>query len=81
MNEHEEPDGSHSELTNEVPVTDDTGAAGSPNAKNLCQQIYTELRKVFFGQDHVVSQVIAAFLAGGHVLLEGKPGLGKTHLV
>lgn len=50
-------------------------------AAQLCQQIYGELRKVFFGQDHVVSQVLAALLAGGHVLLEGKPGLGKTHLV
>jgi MoxR-like ATPase len=36
---------------------------------------------VFIGQDAVVDQVLAAFLAGGHVLLEGKPGLGKTHLV
>jgi len=36
---------------------------------------------VFFGQEHVVTQVLAAFLSGGHVLLEGKPGLGKTHLV
>lgn len=47
----------------------------------LCQKIYAELRRVFFGQDHVVSQVLAALLSGGHVLLEGKPGLGKTHLV
>jgi len=36
---------------------------------------------VFIGQDHVVSQVLAALLSGGHILLEGKPGLGKTHLV
>ncbi|MGB0775363.1 MAG: AAA family ATPase [Akkermansiaceae bacterium] len=50
-------------------------------AAGLCQQIYGELNKVFFGQDQVVSQVLASLLAGGHVLLEGKPGLGKTHLV
>ena len=37
--------------------------------------------QVFVGQDEVVHQVLAALLAGGHVLLEGKPGLGKTHLV
>jgi len=36
---------------------------------------------VFLGQDAVLDQVLAALLAGGHVLLEGKPGLGKTHLV
>lgn len=50
-------------------------------AAQLCQQIYGELKKVFFGQDQVVSQVLASLLSGGHVLLEGKPGLGKTHLV
>ncbi|MCF7731503.1 MAG: MoxR family ATPase [Akkermansiaceae bacterium] len=40
-----------------------------------------EIRQVILGQDEVIEQVLAAFLAGGHVLLEGKPGLGKTHLV
>ncbi len=50
-------------------------------AQRICQQIYAELGKVFIGQDHVVSQVLAALLSGGHILLEGKPGLGKTHLV
>jgi MoxR-like ATPase len=40
-----------------------------------------EIRRVILGQDHVIDQVLAALLAGGHVLLEGKPGLGKTYLV
>ncbi|MES2925011.1 MAG: MoxR family ATPase [Verrucomicrobiota bacterium] len=40
-----------------------------------------QVRRVILGQDTVVEQVLAALLAGGHVLLEGKPGLGKTHLV
>ena len=40
-----------------------------------------EIRRVILGQDIVIDQVLAALLAGGHVLLEGKPGLGKTHLV
>jgi MoxR-like ATPase len=52
----------------------------SPSAA-LIQQIRHEVARVFIGQDAVVDQVLAAFLAGGHVLLEGKPGLGKTHLV
>ena len=55
--------------------------SSATQSAQLCQQIYGELRKVFFGQDHVVNQVLASLLAGGHVLLEGKPGLGKTHLV
>jgi MoxR-like ATPase len=51
------------------------------HASRIFQAIRAELRKVFIGQDDVAGQVLAALLAGGHVLLEGKPGLGKTHLV
>ncbi|MGR3655845.1 AAA family ATPase [Paracoccus sp. (in: a-proteobacteria)] len=35
----------------------------------------------FVGQHHVVEQVLAAILSGGHALLVGQPGLGKTMLV
>ena len=51
------------------------------HAAQLVHSIRTEVRKVFLGQDDVLDQVLAAFLAGGHVLVEGKPGLGKTHLI
>jgi MoxR-like ATPase len=47
----------------------------------LIQRIRDQVRQVILGQDLVIEQVLAALLAGGHVLLEGKPGLGKTHLV
>jgi MoxR-like ATPase len=40
-----------------------------------------EIGRALVGQREVVTQVLAAFLAGGHVLLEGVPGLGKTLLV
>ena len=40
-----------------------------------------EIRKVMLGQDEVIDMVLAAFLASGHVLVEGVPGLGKTMLV
>lgn len=40
-----------------------------------------ELGKVVVGQQDVIEAVIVAMLAGGHVLLEGVPGLGKTLLV
>ncbi len=40
-----------------------------------------EIAKAFVGQGEVVDQALAALLAGGHVLLEGVPGLGKTLLV
>jgi MoxR-like ATPase len=37
-----------------------------------------EASKVVVGQDEVFEQVVVAFLAGGHVLLEGVPGVAKT---
>jgi MoxR-like ATPase len=40
-----------------------------------------ELGKVIVGQDAVVEGTLIALFAGGHVLLEGVPGLGKTLLV
>jgi MoxR-like ATPase len=40
-----------------------------------------EIGKVVVGQSEVVETVLIAVLAGGHVLLEGVPGLGKTLLV
>lgn len=36
---------------------------------------------VLLGQDKVVEQLLVALIAGGHVLLEGPPGVGKTLLV
>jgi MoxR-like ATPase len=41
----------------------------------------TEVGKVVVGQDGVLSGVVAALLVGGHVLLEGVPGVAKTLLV
>jgi MoxR-like ATPase len=43
-------------------------------------RLRTGLRRVFVGQNDVVDQLIATLFAGGHVLLEGVPGLGKTLL-
>jgi MoxR-like ATPase len=40
-----------------------------------------EVRKVIVGHDDTIRKVLIAFFAGGHVLLEGVPGLGKTLLV
>ena len=54
------------------------------DAANLQQKVValrTEIGRAFFGQTLVVDDLIIALLAGGHVLLEGVPGLGKTLLV
>ncbi|RPJ35036.1 MAG: MoxR family ATPase [Verrucomicrobiaceae bacterium] len=56
----------------------------APPANTLAELIHRmrgQIRRVILGQDIVIDQVLAALLAGGHVLLEGKPGLGKTQLV
>jgi len=46
-----------------------------------CEKIFTEVKKDIIGQEEVVQQTIMAIIAGGNVLLEGAPGLGKTRLV
>lgn len=43
--------------------------------------IETEVGKVIVGQSEVVRHTLISILAGGHVLLEGVPGLGKTMLI
>ena len=45
------------------------------------EKIETEIGKVIVGQQEVVKGTLSAILSGGHVLLEGVPGLGKTLLV
>ena len=49
--------------------------------QTLSHDIRAELGKVIVGQKAVVDNVLICLLAGGHVLLEGVPGLGKTELV
>src|SRR5258708_3227084 len=44
-------------------------------------EVRREISKAIVGQGEVVDGVLTALLAGGHVLLEGAPGLGKTMLV
>jgi len=45
------------------------------------QRLRDEIGKMMVGQDEVIEGVIISLLGGGHVLLEGVPGLGKTMLV
>lgn len=44
------------------------------------QEIMSEMRKVIVGKDIVVLKVLMSILAGGHVLLDDMPGVGKTTL-
>ncbi len=43
--------------------------------------VIAEVRKVVAGQQEVIDQAITGLVSGGHVLVEGVPGLGKTLLV
>ena len=45
-----------------------------------CGKILAEVKKIFAGNDEVVRKMLLTFLAGGHVLLEDIPGVGKTTL-
>jgi MoxR-like ATPase len=45
------------------------------------QKARASIGRVIFGQEEVVDQVLITLLSGGHVLLVGVPGLGKTKLV
>ncbi len=45
------------------------------------RQVCEEIGKVIVGHNEVVEGVLTALIAGGHVLLEGVPGLGKTTLL
>ena len=47
----------------------------------LVDAVRAQVAQAFVGQTDVLDQVLVALLAGGHVLVEGVPGLGKTLLV
>jgi MoxR-like ATPase len=49
--------------------------------QDVALEIESELARVIVGQRELVRWTLIALIAGGHVLLEGQPGLGKTVLV
>ena len=48
--------------------------------QEVITRLRTEVAKAFVGQREVIDELVIALLAGGHVMLEGVPGLGKTLL-
>jgi MoxR-like ATPase len=52
-----------------------------PMVSEQLQSVRDEIGKVIVGHEEVVEGVLTALIAGGHVLLEGVPGLGKTTLL
>jgi MoxR-like ATPase len=59
-------------------AVDTTGVAGAQDAHADLENALFEVKRVIVGQESMLERVIVALLAGGHVLLEGVPGLAKT---
>jgi MoxR-like ATPase len=51
------------------------------SAANALERVKQEIAKAFIGQKELVEHALITLLAGGHLLVEGVPGLGKTLLV
>lgn len=64
----------------ELPVPPSAPITGDALAARVAA-VRDEVSKAFIGQPEVLDQILVALLAGGHVLIEGVPGLGKTLLV
>lgn len=63
------------------PIDIQTDALSVEQFKQTADAITREIGRVIVGQDEVVRLVLSCVIAGGHALLEGVPGLGKTTLI
>jgi MoxR-like ATPase len=62
--------------TTRPPVVPDDDAPRPP--RQVLEEVLYEVKRVIVGQDAMLERLLVALLAGGHVLLEGVPGLAKT---
>ncbi|MBQ8108126.1 MAG: MoxR family ATPase [Ruminococcus sp.] len=53
---------------------------GQLSVLNMSQSIIAEVKKVIIGKDDIIIKVLLSILAGGHILIEDIPGVGKTTL-
>ena len=44
----------------------------------ICSDLHSEIGRILVGQEKMVTRLLAGLLTGGHILLEGVPGLAKT---
>ena len=56
-------------------------AAAIREFQDTFARVRTEIARVVIGHERVIELVLTAFFAGGHVLIEGVPGIGKTLIV
>lgn len=64
-----------------MPMTRQNAEASADHFRQTFDRIKREIQKFMVGQEAVIDDVLNAVVCGGHVLLEGVPGLGKTALV
>lgn len=65
-----------------IPEVDDSAPTSEESAgRQLLHSVTTSVRQKVVGQDETVEGLLIALLTGGHLLLEGLPGLAKTLLV
>ncbi len=62
-------------------VAQDQDVQAVERFREACAALREEIRHVIVGQEGVVEEVLLAMFSRGHCLLEGVPGLAKTHLV
>jgi MoxR-like ATPase len=64
-----------------APMDPMEGSSTVSEVRAFFEQVSGEVGKVFVGQEELVTTALVALVSGGHVLIEGVPGLGKTLFV
>ena len=59
----------------------DAARASAEDFRQVFDRVKTQVSRLIVGQQDVIDAALTALIAGGHVLLEGVPGIGKTMLV
>src|SRR3712207_791573 len=75
------PPSASSNETKEAPVAQTELDRSAPDPAEVQERLETalfEIRRVIAGQDAMLERVLVCLLAGGHLLIEGVPGLAKT---
>lgn len=65
---------------NDGPLTKQNARPKGPHMDSLATRIQNNVAEVLIGKRHAISLAVTSLLAGGHLLIEDRPGVGKTLL-